>query len=382
MKPDFIKLIEETGAHVTLTEIERGKIRSLLREYTIMKPVREPSVPPKRTRYVVLTDKLFAYLRRPISIVTAVMLTLVLFSGGIAYAAEGVLPGNVLYPIKTALIEPIQIALAASPEARASLQMKFAERRISEAAILANEKRLGTTTEAMLVVNFVKNANNAIATITHARSQSPTATDLLATDFAAQLAAYKNVLILMNKHSHDSGTTAHLQAAIQAQITLLANAQMKNTAQATSSQIRVWSVRNQENMRDLQNAVNAALRDSAAIIDTASSTLDSSSSASARDALANAAALAAQGQTLLTQHDQNGAFRVFHDSLSATARLDVLTRAAAKLKIQTFATTTASTTSSLDLEENGVTRKTRVESLPSREHGSPTWIINYPNLHE
>ncbi len=370
MKPNLIKLIKETGAHVTLTENERGKIRSLLREYAIMKPVREPSVLPKRTRYVVLTDKLFAYLRRPISIVTAVILTLVLFSGGIAYAAEGVLPGNVLYPIKTALIEPIQIALAASPEARASLQMKFAERRINEAAILANENRLGTTTEAALATNFMKNANNAITTITHERSQSPTAADLLATDFAAQLAAYENVLTLMNKHSHGSGATAHLQVAIQAQITLLANAQIKDTVQATSSQIRVWSVRNQENMQDLQDAVNAALRDSAAIIDTASSTLDSSSSASARDALANAAALAAQGQVLLTQHDQNGASRVFHDSLSATARLDVLTRAAAKLKIQTFATTTtASTTPNLNLEGSDVTRKTHVESPSSRKHG-------------
>lgn len=348
MKHNFKKLIWKTGAHITLTENERGKIRSLLREYASMKPVREPFLSSKQTHNVVFIDKLFARLHRPTSIVLMIVLILTISSGGIAYAAEEALPGNALYPIKTALIEPIQIALTVSPEARASLQMKFAEQRINEAATLANEKKLGTTTEATLITNFIKNAKGAIATITRERLQNPTTADLLATDFAARLAAYENVLATMDKHPRGSGATTYLQAAVKAQITLLENAQITDNTQATSSQIHEWSAKDWQNMHDWQNAANTALRNSATIINTSSNTLDSLSSARARDALANATALAAQGQMLLKQHDENGASRAFRDSLSATARLDVLVRAATKFKIQLFSTTTIPVQNSVD----------------------------------
>lgn len=349
MKNYFEKLIQKAGTHVSLTGTEREKMRFLLREYAGMKPVRESAA-----LRATLIDTWLAYLRRPASITLAILLILTLSSGGIAYAAERALPGDTLYPIKVAVVEPVRVALAASPEASAALQMTFAERRVDEAATLASEGRLGTMTEAALAENFTKNATGAAVTVAHERAQDPTAADVLTVNFAARLAAYEDVLAAVDKHSGDSDTTAHFQTVIRTQVTSIASVQASDDIRATSSprsSVKERKVKSRQNIRHLQDAADAALRISADIIGTASSTLDSSSSASALDELTHASALAKKGRTLLEQHDEEGASRAFQDSLSATARLDVLTRASAKLDIRAFATTSASTTLNVKTDE-------------------------------
>ncbi|MHB8710075.1 MAG: DUF5667 domain-containing protein [Minisyncoccota bacterium] len=344
MKNNFEKLIRKAGARVALGEAERAKMRFVLREYAAMKPVRESSAPAMHTPFI---GAWLAYLRRPTGIAVAVTLVLTLSSGGLAYAADGALPGDTLYPIKVAVVEPVRVALAASPEAKASLQMTFAERRVDEAATLAIEGKLGTSTEAALAANFIQNADGATAAVTSERAQNPTDADILTTNFAARLAAYQNVLATVGTHSHDQNTTAHFQTIIQTQLSSIATDQVAGEASSTMSRdIPAQKHQNtvSQDALHLQDVADAALRVSADIVDTASSTLDSSSSESAHEELARASALAKQGRALLTQHDEKGATRAFQNSLSATARLDVLTRASAKLDIQAFATTTASTT--------------------------------------
>lgn len=350
MKNYFEKLIQKAGAHVSLTETEREKMRLLLREYAGMKPVRESALPV----HAVFIDTWLAYLRRPAGIALAVLLILTLSSGGVVYASERALPGDTLYPIKIAIVEPVRVALAASPEASATLQMTFAERRVDEAATLASKGRLGTTTEAALAANFTKNAIDASVTVAHERAQDPTAADVLTANFAARLAAYEDVLAAVDKRSHDSNTTEHFQTIIRTQISSITNVQADDDIRATSSpraSVKGRKVKDRQDIRHLQDAADAALRISADIIGTASSTLDSSSSASARDELTHASALAKKGRSLLEQHDEEGASKAFQDSLSATARLDVLTRASAKLDIQAFATTSASTTLNVKTDE-------------------------------
>ncbi|MHB8660575.1 MAG: DUF5667 domain-containing protein [Minisyncoccota bacterium] len=340
MKNNFEKIMEKAGAHITLTETERERMRFVLREYATLKPVQRPALAPR-------IDAWFAYLRRPVNVAIATVLILTLSSGGIAFAAERTLPGDVLYPVKVSVIEPLRIALAASPEAKASLQMAFAQRRIDEAAELASEGKLSTTTEISLAANFTENASNATITVVHERTQDPITATVLATGFAAQLTAYENVLAVVEKHSHGMGTTTHFQTAIQAQIASITGVQANDETQATSSiraSIQGRKMGDHQDIQHLQDAANEALNASADIISMASSTLDVSSSASARDEFARAAALTKRGRDLLEQHDESGAAEAFHASISATARLDVLTHAAAELQIPTFATTTVSTT--------------------------------------
>lgn len=59
-------------------------------------------------------------------------------SAGTAFAAEGSLPGQVLYPVKRA-IEDVQVALTPAPTAKASLLIHLAGERVAEIQALAKE---------------------------------------------------------------------------------------------------------------------------------------------------------------------------------------------------------------------------------------------------
>jgi len=73
----------------------------------------------------------------------AASLALVLVVGtGTAYAAESALPGDALYTIKVNVEEPIQGALATSPQAKAQWSAELATRRLSEAETLAAQGKL------------------------------------------------------------------------------------------------------------------------------------------------------------------------------------------------------------------------------------------------
>jgi hypothetical protein len=65
----------------------------------------------------------------------AVILAVVLFAlssiGGTVYAAQGSLPDDLLYPVKT-LVEDIQVGLETDPEDRLDLYASFASRRLQE----------------------------------------------------------------------------------------------------------------------------------------------------------------------------------------------------------------------------------------------------------
>ena len=348
MKRNFKKkLTTKVGVGFGLTEAERDKMRFVLSEYAAMRPIREPLVAMKVFR----SSAWHSFLRRPIGI-TAAALLLMLSFGGVAYASEGTLPGSTLYPVKVDIIEPLQLALATSPRARASLLMTFAERRINEAASLAQSGKLGVVEETKLAGNFTKNAEAAIVATT--QEHSPLSTDLLSENFAAHLTAYESVLALVGKHSPGTSVTAHFQAAIQKQIALLARAERSDeAAQTTSSQgfstAEQSAVANQ-NVLQLQHAATVALGVSANIVDAASNTLDASSSANARSALLQASSLAEQGSVLLRRHDENGASLAFHDALSATARLDVLAHAAVALKIPVLATFELSSTTVMHMQ--------------------------------
>jgi len=69
-------------------------------------------------------------------------------------AAEDAIPGDVLYPIKIALSEPLALTLAISSEQKAELSARFASRRVTEATQLSSEGRLDEKTADELATRF------------------------------------------------------------------------------------------------------------------------------------------------------------------------------------------------------------------------------------
>ncbi len=85
----------------------------------------------------------------------AIALVLVISAGTQAgFAAENAVPGDVLYPVKVAMAEPIAFTLAVSPERKAELSARYASRRVDEAASLSSEGKLDEKTADELATRF------------------------------------------------------------------------------------------------------------------------------------------------------------------------------------------------------------------------------------
>ena len=105
-----------------------------------------------------------------VAIVAAV--TVILTGNGIAKAAEGSLPGDILYPIKTGIIEPARVALAATIVARAEVQTNIATTRLQEAEQLAVHNKLSEQSASQLNQSLNRDAKALAVTVASADAQT------------------------------------------------------------------------------------------------------------------------------------------------------------------------------------------------------------------
>lgn len=346
-----VSTVGETG----LSLAERARMRAALREYIALRPIGVPSHDVAiGWRSIFSMPGLLVY--RPAVALLAALVVVGLSAGGVVYAAEGSLPGDPLYTIKTEVTEPLATALAVTPAAQRDWQETLARRRLDEAATLSSQGRLGTTTELALTAAFVEHANavTQLATSTAAGEQPS-----LDETFSAQLKAYQSVLAQTGAGEQGATTTALLQDAVRQQVAL-ADSSVKNpflTRATTTARAA----------QTLQVAARAALDTSRALVHAATPTLSATTSRSAQGALGKVQSLAVKGNTLLAQKDSQGAARAFQDSLSESARLDVLTHAAATLHIDPFATSSA-TSSASTATSTATSTAPRVEKRGINKH--------------
>lgn len=99
--------------------------------------------------------------------VAALALILIVSTTSVSFAAEGALPGEALYSVKLGVNERIEFALAPSHEARATVAVRHAEKRIREAEVLAAEGKLDEVEAAraadLVEENVRKASENALA---------------------------------------------------------------------------------------------------------------------------------------------------------------------------------------------------------------------------
>lgn len=80
---------------------------------------------------------------RKFQMVLASFLIIVLLGGGIVFASENSLPGDILYPIKTNVTEKVSRVLnAKNPEAKEKFEINLVEKRLKEAEELDSIKKL------------------------------------------------------------------------------------------------------------------------------------------------------------------------------------------------------------------------------------------------
>lgn len=297
--------IAESGHDIRLTLEERTRMRSVLSAYMAMKPLRGTPTPSPLT---------LVFFQRPL----AALLVAVLFvsSAGVSYAAEGALPGDVLYTVKTKFNEPISGALALSSESKAEWAMNVASERAKEAAVLSARGTLDSTTASALRDDFDAHTQQALAVLESTEKKNPDGNIALATRFEARLSEYERIVGGLGSGQESSLTFA---SAVAAQKTKLADIRAKAESDTAKTEDRT-SVRvalAEQLSSQAKNSVSSVTR----LVRRSLPSLSEGSATELSIAVDSAQASVADGDVLLGQDATDEAVGAFTRALSVSERL-------------------------------------------------------------
>ncbi|MEK7479684.1 MAG: DUF5667 domain-containing protein, partial [Patescibacteria group bacterium] len=138
--------------------------------------------------------------------VPALVLILLIGGGGVSYAAEGTLPGDLLYPVKITVNESVRGALAFSPQSKAKWHATAAERRMVEVETLADRGTLTPEVRSALEANFEDHAQEIEGIVDEAEAEDPVRAADIRTRFTSSLAAHASVISRLGDGSEDNET--------------------------------------------------------------------------------------------------------------------------------------------------------------------------------
>src|SRR3989338_2147554 len=318
MNEKFHNSIKKAGEEISLTNAERVQMRRTLHSYMEMKPLRTSASAPVMT---------FGWLFTMRPVAAVLVLAVFVSSAGVSYASENALPGDVLYPIKIRVNEPVKGALAVSASAKTAWAMDVAGERVKEAATLAAEGRLNTKTQDELQVDFERHARQATVAMEENASSSPEVSGEAAVRFEAQLTEYENVL-------------AQIGAAKDVDVVVL-------TSSVKSERERVAAVRARAESRIASTgkdqaaaermgiAARAHLDTSVRLARAVSKSLSASSAELVAAQLEDASSTISAGETFAEREaipDARGAFR---KAISATEKLGVFLQTSSDIHART-----------------------------------------------
>lgn len=212
-----LEALVQKASREALTEEEREHMRMRLADYATFRPIGRAQA-----------ARIAWWLpQRAMAFATA-FLVLMVGAGGSAYAAEGALPGDILYPIKVHVTEPAVTALTPSGRAQVTWQITIAKRRLKEAATLSGEGRLATSTEATLTAQAadatLRGAADASMLATVDATAAASTTEVLGT--ASQLIEEGRARL---KNHDEKGASRAFRASIRAAAQLQALTNMAST---------------------------------------------------------------------------------------------------------------------------------------------------------
>jgi len=319
--------IKRAGEEISLSHEERARMRRTLHSYMEMKPARvQYAGGPLRTPAFASVPALaWFFTLRPVA--ATLVLALFISSGGVSYAAESALPGDVLYPVKTRVNESVRGALARSGSAKVAWAMTVAGERVKEAATLAAEGRLSASTQQELQADFEQHAREATESIAETEASNPETSSETAVRFEAQLSEYENVLAQVGaaKDIDVASLTSSVKnerehvAAVRAR----AESRLASTDTDDSATARMGI------------AARAHLETSARLARAVSESLSTSSSELVAVQLNDAGNAIAEGEDFAAQRSTRDARGAFRKALSATEKLGVFLQTSSDIHART-----------------------------------------------
>lgn len=125
------------------------------------------------------------------------------------YAAEGALPGDPLYVIKTKVSEPIQGALAFSTEDKIQFHSSVAQTRLEEAEVLASQNRLDATVTLELASNIDKHIAERQELADQLDEEKPGHGSELLARSGTSIAAHSDILVALGSESANRNVKEH-----------------------------------------------------------------------------------------------------------------------------------------------------------------------------
>ena len=297
-----------TLRHLTLTKTEAQDMRERLISYSSLHDSIQKTAPVSIFSYFSFSN---VTLSRPL-IAGGLIAVLLVGSTGVSYAAEDALPGEPLYAVKVAVVEPIQTALITEPVAKAQWQSELASRRLTEASTLAAQKKLATSTQeyiAQSVEQHVALAQEGADQLSSAGDDTAALT--VQSDLEAKLTAHADVL---------SALTPRLKASGDATTTVVAVTALLHVVDA-----------NRSDLEASRKATEVALGASA----TASTTPDSASTTPAQTS-----AVAIVDSQDVARHDEEAAIFKKGTALFSLLPPSVLDSATTSTSTEAVATST------------------------------------------
>ncbi len=193
--------IKKEAQHIRLSEQEKAYMRAHIFER--VGASRRAQEAMRRGR----SSRWFVFSARYSMALASVFLMLV--GGTTTYAAQGSLPGGMLYPVKIYVNETIKEKLAVSNEAKMSYHTAIAQERLKEAETLASEGRLDARATIAIEENFNDHVAKAEQIAVDLEESDPAAGVEVQVTLDSSIEAHSSVLSRIGGSSSDEKTKEH-----------------------------------------------------------------------------------------------------------------------------------------------------------------------------
>lgn len=185
-----------------LTVEEKFAMRQTLVRFARENPVTHTSR-AKNSR-VVVSPYSFMQKARGYKVLSATVIGGILIGGTVSFAAEGALPGNVLYPVKTEVNERVRSVVAVTPQSKADWDIKLVERRLSEVKEVGLLETVPLETKEVARANVKKYAERAQKRIVELDDNENDEYALLAAENLARVLQEHESILLEDIHNKNN----------------------------------------------------------------------------------------------------------------------------------------------------------------------------------
>ena len=201
--------MEDNNFNKFIQEVKKTKLleqeKSVIKQ-SVLNFIKENPVRPESSSRLILWSNIFSFNKFNLTNTMAILLILTLMtSGGISFAAEQALPGDIFYPIKIGVNEEARAWFKVSSEAKANWEIERAQKRLEEAEQLASEGSLNTENRAIIEANFRAHSEKVKARIVEFENKENfNAAADVGSNFEISLKAHEKILAqLLEEESDD-----------------------------------------------------------------------------------------------------------------------------------------------------------------------------------